>query len=251
MYQFWILVFLTISLAAIVPLRPYIVGIIIDNQIASVDYEGLIHMIVLLLGLLLLQSIVQYSHTFLSGVLGQFVIKDIRIKLFRHVQSLRLKFFDQTPIGRLVTRNVSDIETLAEVFSQGVAAIIGDLLQLLVIFGFMLYIDWELALISLSTLPILILATYIFKERVKVSFNTVRSAVSNLNTFVQEHITGMSIVQIFNSETTEIKKFRKINKEHRISIVLFNLLPYRRNCPGLRYWIGSLVRSRWSNSRAD
>ena len=215
MYQFWILVFLTISLAAIVPLRPYIIGIIIDNQIASVDYEGLIHMIVLLLGLLLLQSIVQYSHTFLSGVLGQFVIKDIRIKLFRHVQSLRLKFFDQTPIGRLVTRNVSDIETLAEVFSQGVAAIIGDLLQLLVIFGFMLLIDWELALISLSTLPILILATYIFKERVKVSFNNVRSAVSNLNTFVQEHITGMSIVQIFNSETIEIKKFRKINKEHR------------------------------------
>ncbi len=215
MYQFWILVFLTISLAAIVPLRPYIIGIIIDNQIASVDYEGLIHMIVLLLSLLLLQSIVQYSHTFLSGVLGQFVIKDIRIKLFRHVQSLHLKFFDQTPIGRLVTRNVSDIETLAEVFSQGVAAIIGDLLQLLVIFGFMLLIDWELALISLSTLPILILATYIFKERVKVSFNNVRSAVSNLNTFVQEHITGMSIVQIFNSETIEIKKFRKINKEHR------------------------------------
>ena len=168
-------------------------------------------MIVLLLGLLLLQSIVQYSHTFLSGVLGQFVIKDIRIKLFRHVQSLRLKFFDQTPIGRLVTRNVSDIETLAEVFSQVVEAIIGDLLQLLVIFGFMLYIDWELALISLSTLPILISATYIFKERIKVSFNTVRSAVSNLNTFVQEHITGMSIVQIFNSETIEIKKFRKIN----------------------------------------
>ena len=215
MYQFWILVFLTIFMAAIVPLRPYIIRIIIDNQIALGDYEGLIHMIGLLLGLLLLQSIVQYSHTFLSGILGQFVIKDIRIKLFRHVQSLRLKFFDQTPIGRLVTRNVSDIETLAEVFSQGVAAIIGDLLQLLVIFGFMLYIDWELALISLSTLPILILATYIFKERVKVSFNTVRSAVSNLNTFVQEHITGMSIVQIFNSESTELKKFKEINKEHR------------------------------------
>ena len=215
MHQFWILVFLTISMAAIVPLRPYVIRIIIDNQIALGDYEGLIYMIVLLLGLLLLQSLVQYLHTFLSGVLGQFVIKDIRIKLFRHVQSLRLKFFDQTPIGRLVTRNVSDIETLAEVFSQGVAAIIGDLLQLLVIFGFMLYIDWELALISLSTLPILILATYIFKERIKVSFNTVRTAVSNLNTFVQEHITGMNIVQIFNSESTELKKFKEINKEHR------------------------------------
>ncbi|OUT98664.1 MAG: antibiotic ABC transporter ATP-binding protein [Flammeovirgaceae bacterium TMED32] len=214
-YQFWILVFLTISMAAVVPLRPYVIRVIIDNQIALGDNEGLVYMIVLLLGLLLLQSIVQYLHTFLSGFLGQFVIKDIRIKLFRHVQSLRLKFFDQTPIGRLVTRNVSDIETLAEVFSQGVAAIIGDLLQLLVIFGFMLYIDWELALISLSTLPVLILATYIFKERVKVSFNTVRTAVSNLNTFVQEHITGMNIVQIFNSESTELKKFKEINKEHR------------------------------------
>ncbi len=214
-YQVWILVFLTISMAAVVPLRPYVIRVIIDNQIALGDNEGLVYMIVLLLGLLLLQSIVQYLHTFLSGVLGQFVIKDIRIKLFRHVQSLRLKFFDQTPIGRLVTRNVSDIETLAEVFSQGVAAIIGDLLQLLVIFGFMLYIDWELALISLSTLPVLILATYIFKERVKVSFNTVRTAVSNLNTFVQEHITGMNIVQIFNSESTELKKFKEINKEHR------------------------------------
>ena len=161
-------------------------------------------------GLIVAQSCVQYcSIPFFPGVLGQFVIKDIRIKLFRHVQSLRLKFFDQTPIGRLVTRNVSDIETLAEVFSQGVAAIIGDLLQLLVIFGFMLlYIDWELALISLS-LPILISAAYIFKERIKVSFNTVRSAVSNLNTFVQEHITGMSIVQIFNSETTEIRSLKK------------------------------------------
>jgi ATP-binding cassette, subfamily B, multidrug efflux pump len=215
MLQFWMLVLLTIALAAVVPLRPYVIRLTIDESIANRDFQGLLNMMLLLTGLLVIQSIIQYLHTFLSGVLGQYIIKDIRIKLFRHLQGLRLKFFDKTPIGRLVTRNVSDIETLAEVFSQGVAAIIGDLLQLLVIFGFMLYLDWKLALISLSTLPLLILATYIFKEKIKVSFNTVRTAVANLNTFVQEHITGMSIVQIFNSEAIELKKFKEINKEHR------------------------------------
>ena len=163
MLQFWMLVLLTIALAAVVPLRPYVIRLTIDEPIANRDFQGLLNMMLLLTGLLVIQSIIQYLHTFLSGVLGQYIIKDIRIKLFRHLQGLRLKFFDKTPIGRLVTRNVSDIETLAEVFSQGVAAIIGDLLQLLVIFGFMLYLDWKLALISLSTLPLLILATYIFK----------------------------------------------------------------------------------------
>ncbi|MCR9250294.1 MAG: ABC transporter ATP-binding protein/permease, partial [bacterium] len=120
-----------------------------------------------------------------------------------------------TPIGRLVTRNISDIETLAEVFSQAIAAMIGDILQLIAIFGIMLYIDWKLTLVTLSTFPILLFATYIFKERIKVSFNQVRTAVSNLNSFVQEHITGMSIVQIFNSEKREYKKFEEINNEHR------------------------------------
>ncbi|MFY0689009.1 MAG: ABC transporter ATP-binding protein [Cyclobacteriaceae bacterium] len=213
--QFWFLVFLTIAMAALVPLRPYLIQMTIDNQIANGDYQGLISMITLLITLLVAQAIVQYLHTYLSGWLGQYIIRDIRIKLFRHVQNLKLKFYDNTPIGRLVTRNISDIETLAEVFSQGIAAMIGDLLQLLVILGFMFYIDWKLTLISLSTLPLLIFATYIFKEKIKVSFNEVRTAVSNLNTYVQEHITGMSIVQIFNSEQREYEKFKDINNEHR------------------------------------
>tara|TARA_B100001245_G_C22870531_1_gene418589 strand:+ start:15 stop:1511 length:1497 start_codon:yes stop_codon:yes gene_type:complete len=151
----------------------------------------------------------------MSNWLGQYIIKDIRIKLFKHIQALRLKFFDNTPIGRLVTRNVSDIETLSEVFSTGVAGIIADILQLMVILGFMFYESWELALVSLSLLPILLFATYIFKEKVKVSFNEVRTAVSNLNSFVQEHITGMNIVQIFNAEKREHEKFKEINREHR------------------------------------
>ena len=128
---------------------------------------------------------------------------------------MQLKFFDKTPIGRLVTRNVSDIETLSEVFSQGLAALIADVLQLVFILIFMFYLDWKLTLMSLSTFPLLVISTYIFKEKIKQAFNEVRTAVSNLNSFVQEHITGMSIVQIFNSEEREYKKFKEINQEHR------------------------------------
>ncbi len=213
--QFWILVGLTVGLALVVPLRPLLIQQAIDNQVANGDYPGLVNMMIILLVLMVVQAILQYFHTFLSGWLGQYIIRDIRIQLFRYLQGLKLRFFDKTPIGRLVTRNVSDIETLAEVFSQGLAAMIGDLLQLIVIISFMFYMDWKLTLISLSTLPILILATYVFKEKIKVSFNEVRTAVSNLNTYVQEHVTGMSIVQIFNSEKREYEKFKEINKEHR------------------------------------
>lgn len=214
-WKFLMLVILTLFTAILVPLRPYIIQLTLDNPVANGDYQGLVDMIILLLGLLLVQALVQYVHTYLSGWLGQFIIKDIRTKLYEHLVHLRLSFFDKTPIGRLVTRVVSDIETLSEVFSQGLAAIVGDLLQLIFIIGFMLYADWRLALISLITFPIMIFATYVFKEKIKVSFNQVRNAVSNLNSFVQEHVTGMSIVQIFNSEETELKKFKAINEEHK------------------------------------
>lgn len=212
---FYFIIFLTIALSLLGPVRPLIIQRTIDNEVANGDYQGLVNMILILIGLLISQSIVQYLHTYYSGWLGQNIIKDIRIKLYRHIQSLKLKFFDKTPIGRLVTRNISDIETLAEVFSTGIAGIIADVLQLLVILGFMLYMDWALTLVSLSLIPVLLLATYIFKEKVKVAFNEVRTAVSNLNSFVQEHITGMNIVQIFNSEKQEMEKFVEINKEHR------------------------------------
>ncbi|WP_462254262.1 ABC transporter ATP-binding protein [Ekhidna sp.] len=212
---FYFLVFLTVALSVTGPLRPFIIQKAIDNNVAQGDYPGLVNMIILLIGLLVTQAIIQYLHTFYSGWLGQNIIKDIRIKLYRHIQSLKLTFFDKTPIGRLVTRNVSDIETLAEVFSTGIAGIIADVMQLLVILGFMFSMNWSLTLVSLSLLPVLIFATYIFKEKIKVAFNEVRAAVSNLNSFVQEHITGMNIVQIFNSEKREFEKFQEINKEHR------------------------------------
>lgn len=215
--QFYIVVFLTVALAILVPLRPKLIQHAIDNEVSAGDYNGLVFWIGILLVLLVVQAVVQYFHTFMSGWLGQYIIKDIRIQLFEHIQKLKLSFFDKTPIGRLVTRNVSDIETLSDVFSTGIAGIVADILQLLVILGFMFALDWELTLVSLALLPFLIFATYIFKEKVKVSFNHVRTAVSNLNSFVQEHITGMNIVQIFNAEEREYNKFKEINEEHRKS----------------------------------
>ncbi len=214
-FRFYTLVFLTVALGIIAPVRPLLVSIAIDDHIAIGDYHGLLYITVILITLITVSGIFEYFHTYLSGWLGQFIIKDIRVNLFEHLLKMRLKFFDRTPIGRLVTRNVSDIETLSEVFSQGIAALIADVLQLVFILIFMFYLDWKLTVMSLSTLPLLVISTYIFKEKIKEAFNEVRIAVANLNTFVQEHITGMSVVQLFSSEDREFSKFKEINKEHR------------------------------------
>lgn len=212
--QFYFLVFLTIAMAILAPTRPYLIQIAIDEHVTIGDRGGLLKIVYILIGLMFLQAIVQWAHTYYSGWIGQVIIKDIRVRLYQHLLKLRLKFFDNTPIGRLVTRNISDIETLADVFSEGLAAIVGDLLQLVTILAVMFYIDWKLTLVSLSTLPLMIISTYVFKEKIKVTFNDVRNAVSNLNSFLQEHITGMNIVQIFNREQREYDKFKSINKEH-------------------------------------
>tara|TARA_Y100000816_G_scaffold280073_1_gene253047 strand:+ start:1192 stop:2955 length:1764 start_codon:yes stop_codon:yes gene_type:complete len=214
MRVFYILVLLTISLSILQPIRPYITQIIIDDYISVNDIKGLQFMIILLIALLAVNAVVMYFHTYLSGWLGQNIIRDIRIKLFSHLQKFKLQFFDKTPIGRVVTRNVSDIETIADIFGQGIASIIGDILQLVGIVIIMFILNWKLTLISLSTLPFLFLTTYIFKEKVKLSFNEVRTAVANLNSYVQEHIVGMNLVQIFANEKKEFNKFISINKTH-------------------------------------
>ena len=211
---FYALIFLTISLSILQPIRPYITQIIIDDYVSLNDIDGLKKMIILLFGLLIINAIVMYFHTYLSGWLGQNIIKDIRIKLFSHLQNFKLQFFDKTPIGRIVTRNVSDIETIADIFGQGIASIIGDILQLFGIVFLMFYINWKLTFISLATLPFLFITTYIFKEKVKLSFNNVRTAVANLNSYVQEHIIGMNIVQIFGNEKKEYERFKEINQTH-------------------------------------
>jgi ATP-binding cassette subfamily B protein len=245
---FFLLIFIILTQAVVVPVTPFLVQYTIDNHVLKGDYQGLNLMVAIMIGLLIIQTLLQYSQNYLSGWLGQSIIRDIRVKLYAHVLQLRLKFYDNTPIGRLVTRTISDIESLSDVFTEGLAAIAGDILQLVVILGVMFYIDWKLTLVSLSTLPLLLLSTYIFKEKIKVVFNEVRVAVANLNTFVQEHITGMSVVQIFNAEASEIEKFKEINREHRRANVksVFYYAVYfpvadviSAACIGLLVWYGA------------
>lgn len=213
--RFWSLVVLIMVMACVVPLNPLLIRHTIDNEIARGDYNGLSLMLLAMLGVLLLQGFLQFVTSYMAGWLGQTVIRDIRVALYEKILHLRLKFFDDTPIGRLVTRTVSDIETLNDVFSEGLASIAGDILQLVLITGVMFYTDWRLTLICLMTVPFMVVSTYIFKEYIKKSFNEVRIAVSNLNSFVQEHITGMNIVQAFSAEELEYKKFVDINQTHR------------------------------------
>ncbi len=215
--RFYLVILLTFMIGILAPLRPILIQYTIDHDVATGDYPQMVYMILLLLVMLVGQAFMEYIHTYMSGWLGQQVIRDIRTKLYEHLVNLRLRFFDKTPIGRLVTRTISDVETLADVFSEGLAAIVSDLLQIIFIVAVMFYIDWRLTLLSLATLPLMLISTYIFKEKIKVAFNDVRNAVANLNTFVQEHITGMNIVQIFGSENREFEKFKAINEEHRQS----------------------------------
>ncbi len=212
--KFYLSVGLTLLLAFLSPLRPILIQYTVDEYIIKLDEAGLGKMMLLMIALLLFQTFIQYVHTYLTNWLGQTVIKDLRVKLFRHIAKLRLKYFDHTPIGTLVTRTISDLETIADIFSEGLIVIIGDLLQLAVIIAVMFYKDWRLTLISLCTIPILMVATRIFQYGINKTFREVRTQVAALNTFVQEHITGMSIVQIFNREEEEMKRFRKINNEH-------------------------------------
>jgi ATP-binding cassette subfamily B protein len=212
--KFRIAVGLTLLLAFVSPVRPLLVQYTIDHYIIKLDATGLLWMMVAMTGLLLFQTGIQYYHTYLTNWLGQTVIKDLRVRLFRHLAHLRLKFFDHTPIGTLVTRTISDLETIADIFSEGLIVIIGDLLQLIVIISVMFVKDWRLALISLSTIPLLLLATRVFQKGINKTFRQVRTQVALLNTFVQEHITGMSIVQAFNREEEEMRRFKAINREH-------------------------------------
>jgi len=208
------LIGLTVATAVLGTLRPALVQRMIDVDIARQDWVALNRSTVWLLGLLLLHTLVSYLQTYYGGWLGQYIVRDIRTGLYRHLLNLKLSFFDRTPIGVLVTRNISDVETLADVFSEGLAAMVGDILQIVFIMGFMFWTNWQLALVSLAVIPPLLLSTYVFKEKVKASFQEVRNAVAKLNSFVQEHLTGMNVVQIFNNEEREFRKFEKINQEH-------------------------------------
>jgi ABC-type multidrug transport system fused ATPase/permease subunit len=207
---------MVVLLGALGTARPILVREAMDDYILKFDAAGLLNVTLLLVALLVVESIFQFAFSYATSYLGQAVIRDIRVSLYKKLMSLRLSFFDKTPIGTLVTRTVSDIESIASIFSEGLLTIIGDLFKIAVMLVAMFwFFDWKLVLISLSVIPVLYYATRWFQINVKRSFQEVRNEIANLNAFVQEHIVGMNIVQLFNREAAEMNKFMAINDRHR------------------------------------
>ena len=214
-FYFFVAAISAILLCFLGPIRPLLINHAIDNCIVVPNKQELINITLILISVLILEGIIQFFYIYLSTWLGQHVIQDLRSKVFQHILSLNMKYFDNTPIGTLVTRTVSDIETVADIFSQGLLVIIAELLKLIMIVLLMFYTDWKLTIIALLTVPLLLVATAWFKRNIKRTFQDVRTQISNLNTFVQEHIVGMHIVQVFNREAAEYQKFHGINAKHR------------------------------------
>jgi len=229
--SFWGATFLTILLALIGPVRPLIIGLMVTAFVEG-DSSGWIHSFtvdfitdnpkqallfwsVVVIATIFIESILQYFQTWLVNWIGQSIVNDIRDQLFKHLISFRLKYFDKTPVGQLVTRIVSDIEAISEVFTNGMVDIVGDILKLAVVLVLMFAVNWEFALISMIPIPLLLIATRIFARAMKKAYQLERQEVNRLNTFVQEHVTGMQIVQIFNREKREMDAFQEINKGHR------------------------------------
>lgn len=206
---------LTVLLSGLAITRPLLIKKILDDYIAQKNVDMLTLFSGILLAALIVEALCQFGNTMLTSVLGQSIIRDIRAKLFRHILHFRNSYYDTTPVGTLVTRAVTDVEALADVFSQGFIVIMSDMLSLVVFLGAMLYVNWKLTLVVLLTVPMLLMATKFFQRGVKSTFNQVRNAVAALNTFVQEHIQGMQVVQLFNREDAEYKKFEAINEKHK------------------------------------
>lgn len=206
---------LSVVLAILAPLRPWLIQYSVDKYINNNLVKGLVQISIVQLGLLILESLLRFIFLYRSNWLGQTVVNDMRKAVFKKILYQNLSYYDNTPIGTLTTRTVNDIESVNEIFSQGLLSIVADVLTIISIMVVMFAVDWKLTLICLSTFPILIVATYWFKETVNRSFQRVRNAVAALNAFAQEHITGMYLVQAFAAEEREMNKFTRINKEHR------------------------------------
>ena len=212
---FHLCIFLAIILAPLNVLKPYMINIMVDDYILTGDIPGLARMGMLFIAIILVTVTCQYFFTYNVNVLGQSIIRDLRIKVFNQLTSLRLGYFDKTPVGTSTTRTISDIETINSIFTQGVINIIADVFMMVVIIAVMFITSWKLTLICLITMPLMVIATYIFKEKVKVAFQKVRTQISTMNAFLNERITGMRIVQIFNKEKEELDKFDKINSKYK------------------------------------
>lgn len=246
---FYFVAFAAIVMSVLAVLRPYLLKLAIDNSMVPKDGEGFMKYVILMVVVLMLEVIFQFAFIFYTNWLGQSVIRDMRQRLFRLMMSFKMQYFDKSAVGRLTTRAVNDVETISSIFSEGLFMIISDLLKMLVIAGFMLTQSWRLSLIVFIVLPFILYATRVFQKAMKVAFEDVRNQVANLNTFVQERITGMKIVQIFTREKTEYQRFQEINKDHRkawIKTVWYNSIFFPiaemagAVATGLVVWYGGL-----------
>jgi ATP-binding cassette, subfamily B, multidrug efflux pump len=213
--KFYWSVALAILLAVITPVRPLLVQLTVDKYITNSIAHMVINITLIQIGLILIETWMRFSFSFMTAWLGQSVVKDLRIAVYKKILGLNLTQFDKTPIGTLTTRTINDIESINDIFADGLVPIIADLLSIVCVLTYMFWVDWQLTLIALIPFPVMIIATYYFKESINVSFFKVRNAVASLNAFVQEHLTGMAVVQAFASEEREAEKFKKINKQHR------------------------------------
>ena len=213
--RFYSSILLSIVLAVFTPIRPWLIQLTVDDYITNQVVQMVVWITVIQIALLIVETGLRFYFSYLTSWLGQSVVKDLRVTVYKKVLHLNLRQFDKTPIGTLTTRTVDDIERINDIFAEGLIPIIADILSIIAVLGYMFYTDWQLTLICLIPFPVLIIATYFFKESVNRSFHRVRNAVSELNAFVQEHLTGMAIVQAFAAEEREMAKFKKINKEHR------------------------------------
>ncbi len=213
--KFYLSVTLAILLAVITPVRPLLIQITVNNYIANSMERMVITITLIQIGLILVETAMRFWFSFTTAWLGQSVVRDMRVAVYKKIVGLNLSQFDKTPIGTLTTRTINDIESINDIFSEGLVPIIADLLSIVCVLGVMFWMDWGLTLIALIPFPIIIIATYYFKESINHSFFKVRNAVAHLNAFVQEHLTGMQVVQAFAAEERESDKFKKINKEHR------------------------------------
>lgn len=246
---FYFVAFAAIIMSGLAVLRPYLLRLAIDESIVPKDGQGFMKYVILMIVVLMLEVVFQFAFIFYTNWLGQSVIKDLREKLFRLMISFKMKYFDKSAVGRLTTRAVNDVETISSIFSEGLFMIISDLLKMVVIAGFMLTQSWRLSLIVFIVLPFILYATRVFQKAMKVAFEDVRNQVANLNSFVQERITGMKIVQIFTREKTEYERFQEINTKHRkawIKTVWYNSIFFPiaemtgAIATGLVVWYGGL-----------
>jgi len=246
--KLYFVVFWAIFLAIMTALRPFLLNFTIDNYLVDAKKEtniiqqyfeefmqfffagndnptNLKILVIIMFIALVLEGIAQFYFTYLANWLGQDIIKDLRDKLYHHITSFKMKYFDNEPVGKLVTRSVSDIESIASIFSQGLFMIVSDVLKMIIVILFMLIVNWKITGIVLVIMPVILIATNIFNRKMKVAFSEVRNEVANLNTFIQERLTGMKIVQLFNREKIELEKFKEINQKHNkawLKNILYN-----------------------------